>query len=192
MKMTPLLVTRLAGGNSCKSLAALFGPRLHCSWAVCWRGDVRTNAIIVYGAQAGRCPDQFRSSLQCPTFRTTPHYTTCLQQSIDCSEEGIPRVGLTGEIYVTIHIRAPASCSRACGVFSAGTPYASSKAAMNQVTRNWGCEWAPDGIRVNAVAPWYTKTPLTEPVQADASRWVSLISGRNFAPHLLQDPKNQT
>eukprot|EP00752_Nemacystus_decipiens_P007792 g6959.t1 len=56
-----------------------------------------------------------------------------------------------------------------------GTPYASSKAAMNQVTRNWGCEWAPDGIRVNAVAPWYTKTPLTEPVQADASRVEAII-----------------
>lgn len=52
----------------------------------------------------------------------------------------------------------------------AGTPYAASKAAMNQVTRNWGCEWALDGIRVNAVAPWYTYTPLTKPVQADLSR----------------------
>ncbi|CBJ29612.1 tropinone reductase, putative / tropine dehydrogenase, putative [Ectocarpus siliculosus] len=51
-----------------------------------------------------------------------------------------------------------------------GSPYAASKAAMNQVTRLWGCEWAPDGIRVNAVAPWYTKTPLTEPVQADPVR----------------------
>ena len=51
-----------------------------------------------------------------------------------------------------------------------GTPYASSKAAMNQLTRNWGCEWAPDGIRVNAVAPWYTKTPLTEPAQADTEK----------------------
>lgn len=51
-----------------------------------------------------------------------------------------------------------------------GTPYAASKAAMNQVTQNWGCEWATDGIRVNAVAPWYTKTPLTQPVAADAVR----------------------
>ncbi|GAB5353945.1 hypothetical protein AAMO2058_000077700 [Amorphochlora amoebiformis] len=43
---------------------------------------------------------------------------------------------------------------------SSGTPYAASKAAMNQVTRNLACEWGGDGIRVNAVAPWYTKTPL--------------------------------
>lgn len=57
-------------------------------------------------------------------------------------------------------------------LFFPGTPYAASKAAMNQVTKNWGCEWAPDGIRVNAVAPWYTKTPLTEPVAADSARQV--------------------
>ena len=28
-----------------------------------------------------------------------------------------------------------------------GTPYASTKAAMNQVTGNWACEWAPLGVR---------------------------------------------
>lgn len=49
----------------------------------------------------------------------------------------------------------------------AGSPYAASKSAMNHMTKYWGCEWACDGIRVNAVAPWYTFTPMTEPVQAD-------------------------
>lgn len=39
-----------------------------------------------------------------------------------------------------------------------GTPYAATKAAMNQVTGNWACEWGPDGIRVNCVAPWYINT----------------------------------
>ncbi len=45
-----------------------------------------------------------------------------------------------------------------------GAVYAMSKAAMVQLTKNLALEWAPDGIRVNAVAPWYINTPLAESV----------------------------
>ena len=48
-----------------------------------------------------------------------------------------------------------------------GTPYAATKSAMHQLTRNLSCEWASDGIRVNAVSPWYIDTPLTLPVLSD-------------------------
>ncbi|MEM9530467.1 MAG: SDR family oxidoreductase [Pseudomonadota bacterium] len=49
-----------------------------------------------------------------------------------------------------------------------GAPYAMTKAALIQLTRNLACEWAQDAIRVNAVAPWYTKTPLVRSVLDDA------------------------
>ena len=45
-----------------------------------------------------------------------------------------------------------------------GTPYAMSKAAVLQMTRALAAEWGPERIRVNAVAPWYIRTPLAEPV----------------------------
>ena len=43
-----------------------------------------------------------------------------------------------------------------------GTPYAMSKAGLLQQTRSLAVEWATDKIRVNAVSPWFTHTPLTD------------------------------
>jgi Tropinone reductase 1 len=48
-----------------------------------------------------------------------------------------------------------------------GAPYGFTKAALHQLTRNHAVEWADDGIRVNAVAPWYVRTQRTEGPLAD-------------------------
>ena len=45
-----------------------------------------------------------------------------------------------------------------------GAPYAMAKAGLLQQTRSLAVEWARDNIRVNAVSPWYTRTPLTDSV----------------------------
>ena len=59
---------------------------------------------------------------------------------------------------------------------STGAPYAMSKAALLQMSRSLAVEWAEDRVRVNAVAPWYIKTPLVEPVLSDPERLARIIS----------------
>ncbi len=45
-----------------------------------------------------------------------------------------------------------------------GEPYAMSKAAVIQLTRNLAVEWATDNIRVNSIAPGVIITPLSDHV----------------------------
>jgi NAD(P)-dependent dehydrogenase (short-subunit alcohol dehydrogenase family) len=54
--------------------------------------------------------------------------------------------------------------------------YSASKGGVVQLTRSLAIAWAPDHIRVNAVAPGWISTPLTEPLQSDSERSAALLS----------------
>jgi NAD(P)-dependent dehydrogenase (short-subunit alcohol dehydrogenase family) len=48
-----------------------------------------------------------------------------------------------------------------------GVVYAATKAAIMQMTKVLAMEWGQYGINVNAIGPWYFKTPLTEKLLSD-------------------------
>jgi 2-dehydro-3-deoxy-D-gluconate 5-dehydrogenase len=64
--------------------------------------------------------------------------------------------------------------------------YAASKGAVAQLTMAQSNEWAPLGIRVNAVAPGWVETELTTALREDAARFADISAripiGRWAAP----------
>ena len=56
------------------------------------------------------------------------------------------------------------------------TSYAASKGGINQLTKVWAAELAPYNVTVNALAPAYIKTPMTEPFLQDNDRYTSIIN----------------
>lgn len=68
-----------------------------------------------------------------------------------------------------------------------GVAYGAAKAGLAQAARTLALEWARDAIRVNTVAPWYTRTPLVEPVLSRPDALAAIIArtplGRIAEPH---------
>ncbi|MBV9266574.1 MAG: SDR family oxidoreductase, partial [Acidobacteriaceae bacterium] len=70
--------------------------------------------------------------------------------------------------------------------------YSASKGGVAQLTRSLAIAWASDGIRVNAVAPGWITTRLTQALQNDPRRSAELVSrtpmGRWGRPEEIAGP----
>jgi 2-deoxy-D-gluconate 3-dehydrogenase len=79
--------------------------------------------------------------------------------------------------------------SSRCGYigYSDYISYNASKAAVNSITWTLAVEWAPHNITVNALAPGFVKTPMTEYVWSNPERLAAITSrcpmGRMAEPH---------
>lgn len=94
------------------------------------------------------------------TEQTEEEYQTIMRTNVDSayflSKLFLPLFDKGGATIVNV--------SSAAGVQSSGTGavYGMSKAAVNHLTKTLACEWATKNIRVNAVTPWMTMTPMLQ------------------------------
>ncbi|MFI9627361.1 SDR family NAD(P)-dependent oxidoreductase [Streptomyces sp. NPDC052042] len=61
-------------------------------------------------------------------------------------------------------------------------PYAVSKAGVHHMTRSLAAEWAPHSVRVNAIAPGYTKTEISDIDRPEYKHyWIDEVPMRRYA-----------
>jgi NAD(P)-dependent dehydrogenase (short-subunit alcohol dehydrogenase family) len=99
-------------------------------------------------------------------------------------------VNLTGTMRVCMAARPKLLATRGCIVNFAsmysifGGPrcpaYSASKGAIMQLTRSLGVAWAADGVRVNAVAPGWIATTLTQALRDDEVRSAPIMARSPF------------
>ena len=111
-------------------------------------------------------------------------------------------VNLTGAMRMSMAARPKLAETGGCIVNLAsmysifGAPrapaYAASKGAVVQLTKSLAVAWAPQRIRVNAVAPGWVATPLTKALQDDEARTAAILTrvpmGRWATPEDIAGP----
>jgi NAD(P)-dependent dehydrogenase (short-subunit alcohol dehydrogenase family) len=116
--------------------------------------------------------------------------------------EQVVDINLNGTMRVCAAARAGLRARRGCIVNTASMlsffggglvpGYSASKGGVAQLTKSLAIAYAADGIRVNAVAPGWIATPLTQALQDDAARSAPILArtplGRWGTPEDIAGP----
>ncbi|MDX8529166.1 SDR family oxidoreductase [Mesorhizobium sp. MSK_1335] len=128
-----------------------------------------SRAVTELTAKIGICPDVLVNnagvSRAAPTRRTTDEdWRTVMSVNLDgvfyCSRAFGCLMAERGSGAI---VNISSMCSEiVTRQESAVTAYNASKAGVNMVTKTLACEWARSGVRVNAVAPGFVQTEMTD------------------------------
>jgi NAD(P)-dependent dehydrogenase (short-subunit alcohol dehydrogenase family) len=101
------------------------------------------------------------------------------------SFENVIDVNLNGTMRMCMAVRELLFASRGCVIniasmlsfFGSGyaPAYSASKGGVAQLTKSLAIAWAPQGVRVNAIAPGWIETALTAPLVADPAKRDAIV-----------------
>lgn len=104
--------------------------------------------------------------------RAAEHDPAVFQQVIDINLNGTMRVCVAARAALSANKGAIINIASMLSYFGGGLVpgYSASKGGIAQLTKSLAIAYAPDGIRVNALAPGWIATPLTEGLRSDPAR----------------------
>ena len=71
-------------------------------------------------------------------------------------------------------------------------PYSGAKGGVNNLTRTMAAEWAEYQIRVNAVAPTVTRSPLAETAMRESQAFADAVKTKNLLRGALAEPEEMS
>jgi NAD(P)-dependent dehydrogenase (short-subunit alcohol dehydrogenase family) len=126
--------------------------------------------------------------------RGAEHDPDVFAQTVDINLNGTMRVCAAAREGLKTRQGCIVNTASMLSFFGSGnTPgYSASKGGVAQLTKSLAIAYAADGIRVNAVAPGWIATPLTQALQNDAARSTHIVGrtpmGRWGQPEDVADP----
>ena len=126
--------------------------------------------------------------------RNAEHDPEVFAQTVDINLNGTMRACAAARAGLKARQGSIVNTASMLSFFGGGlTPgYSASKGGVAQLTKSLAIAYAVDGIRVNAVAPGWIATPLTQALQDDATRSAQIVGrtpmGRWGQPEDVAEP----
>jgi len=134
--------------------------------------------------QVQACVAQFQQldvliNCACVIRRGQEHDPEVFAQVMDINVQGTMRLCTAARALLAQSQGAIVNTASMLSFFGGGLvpAYSASKGAVAQLTKSLAIAYAADGVRVNAIAPGWIATPLTQALQEDADR-SAVILGR--------------
>jgi NAD(P)-dependent dehydrogenase (short-subunit alcohol dehydrogenase family) len=110
--------------------------------------------------------------------RGQEHNIDVFQQVLDVNLNGTMRVSMAAYEKLSSVGGCMVNVASMLSFFGGGLvpAYSASKGGIAQLTKSLAIAWAPKGIRVNAVAPGWIITPLTQALQDDPARAATVLA----------------